>query len=141
MRWFLYSKKKGPHPEEAAQRQSRRTHRGSSSRLGTAPETLGGDLGAFGHRAQLFERDVGIELAVAGEGAKTAIGAGNDALAPDDVGEAADSLRDEFGMLDIIGRGVEDARDEDLVVGQLGFLPDRPFMLVPRVGGFDDERL
>src|SRR5882757_5459602 len=58
--------------------------------LRAAPQALRGDCGAFRHRAQFLERDVGVELAVAGEGAEAAIAAGDDALAADDVGEAAD---------------------------------------------------
>src|ERR1700676_282079 len=71
-----------------------------------APQPFGGDLRALAHRVQFLERDVGVELAVAGEGAEAAIRAGDDPLAPDDVGEAAEALGDQFGMLDVIGGGV-----------------------------------
>src|SRR5580693_5207236 len=66
--------------------------------LSVVPQPLRGDCGAFGHGAQFLERDVGVELAVAGECAEAAITAGNDALAADNVGEAADALGDQLGM-------------------------------------------
>jgi hypothetical protein len=109
--------------------------------LRASPESLGGDCRALGHRAQLLERNVGIEFAVAGKGPEAAIAAGNDALAADDIGEAANALGDKIGVLDIVGGGVEHARHQDLVVGQLCLLPHRPFMSVPRVGGLDDKCL
>ena len=40
--------------------------------------------------------------------------------AADDIDEALEALRNELGMLDEVRRGVDDAGDEDLVVGDLG---------------------
>src|SRR5207253_3242724 len=102
--------------------------------LGAAPKPLRRNRRPLDHRTQLFERDVRVELAVTGKGAKAAIAAGDHPLAPDDVGELADALGDELGMLDIIGRGIEHSRYQDLVVGQPGLPPYRPFMRMPRVG-------
>ena len=41
-------------------------------------------------------------------------------LAADDVGKAADSLGDELRVFDEIRRGVDDARHENQVFGQVG---------------------
>ena len=62
--------------------------------------------------------DLGIDLADAGEGAEAAIDAGDHPLAADDIGKALDALGDQFGMLDIVRRAVDQPGDEDLVVGQ-----------------------
>src|SRR4051812_38933471 len=59
---------------------------------GPAPQPPGGDRGTFGHCTQFLERDVGVELAVAGERAKAAIAARHDPLAADDIGKAAQTL-------------------------------------------------
>jgi hypothetical protein len=45
--------------------------------------------------------------AAAGKGAEAAIAAGDYPLAVDDVDKAADPFGHEFGMLDVIGRGVD----------------------------------
>src|SRR6516165_10762403 len=45
--------------------------------LCVSPEPLGGDRRAFDHRPEFLERDVGVELAVAGKSAKAAIAAGD----------------------------------------------------------------
>ena len=50
---------------------------------------------------------------------------GDHALGADDVGEAAEPLRDELGVLDVVRRRVEHARHEHLVVGDLS-RPARP---------------
>src|SRR6185312_305282 len=60
------------------------------------PKATRGDRRALGHRLQLLERDVGVELAIAGKGAKTAIAAGDDPLAPDDAGKPAQPLGDQL---------------------------------------------
>src|SRR6266849_1834723 len=39
---------------------------------GAAPQPFRGDCRALGHRVQFLERDVGVELAVAGKGAEAA---------------------------------------------------------------------
>ena len=55
-----------------------------------SPQPFGCNRRPIGHRAQLLERDVRVELAEAGKGAEAAIGAGDHPLAADDVGEAAE---------------------------------------------------
>src|SRR5215472_14848243 len=93
--------------------------------LSASPQPLRGDCRALDHRTQLLEGNVGVDLAVSGKGAKPAIGARDHPLTADDVGKLADALGDKLRMLDIIGRGVEHARDQDLVVGQFYALPHR----------------
>ena len=78
-----------------------------------------------------------MHLVAGARGAEAAIGAGDDALAPDDTGEAHDALRHQFRMLDEMDAVRHHAGYEDLVVGQLHLLPDRPLVLVARVGGLD----
>src|SRR5436305_1375102 len=87
-----------------------------SWRRAALPEAPRGDRRSLNHRPQLLEGDVGIELAVAGKGTEPAIAAGDHAFAPDDIGKAADALGDELAALDIIGRGLEHAWDQDLVI-------------------------
>ncbi len=65
--------------------------------------------------------------------AETAVGCGDDVLASDQVGEADDAVGDQLGMLDDVGGVADDARKEDLAVGQLDVLPDLPFVLVPDI--------
>src|SRR6185437_6195323 len=99
-------------------------------RLRLPPQALARNRRAFDHGGELLEGDIGVELAIARESAEAAIGSGNHALAPNDRGEAGDALGDELGMLDIIGRGVEHAGNEDLVRRQRDLLPQPPFMRV-----------
>ena len=56
---------------------------------------------------QLLERDVGVDLAVAGEGAEAAIAGRHHPLAADDIGEAGEALGDELGVLDTSTNYVE----------------------------------
>ncbi len=60
--------------------------------------------------------------------------------APDDGGKALDPLRDQFGMLDIVGTGVDHAGGKDLVIGNFGICPHFPFMFVARIGGLEQDR-
>ena len=45
--------------------------------------------------------------------------------------------RDQLGMLDDVGRMADDARHDDLAVGQLDVLPQRPFVLVADIAGLE----
>src|SRR4029077_13324719 len=91
-------------------------------------------------RAQLLPGDGGVDLAVAGKGAETAVGAGDHTLYTDDGGEALDALRDERGMLDIVGAGVDQARREYLVLRYLRPGPHLPLVLVACIGGLEQDR-
>ncbi len=59
-----------------------------------------GQPGAFGHRRQFRPHDVGIDRGLADPGAETAIAAGDDVVAADEVGVAGDALRDQLWVLD-----------------------------------------
>ena len=84
---------------------------------------------------------VGHRRLGAHRGAEAAIDAGDDALAADDVGIAPDALRHEARMLDEVGGRIDDAGDQDLVVGNVDRLEILPFMLVARIGALEAERL
>ena len=60
-----------------------------------------------------------------------------DILAPDNVGEGFDALRDQLGMLDNVGGVADHARHDDLAGRQLDVLPDCPFVLVTDVAGLE----
>ena len=49
--------------------------------------------------------------------AETAIGTGDDILAPHHPGEGQDAVGDELGVLDGVGGVADDPRDQDLAVG------------------------
>ena len=72
--------------------------------------------------------------------AEAAIGAGNDVLAPHDLGESQDAVGDELGVLDDVGGMADDTGDQDLPVGQLDVLPDSPLMRMTNIAGLDRER-
>ena len=72
--------------------------------------------------------------------AEAAIGAGDDVLAPHQLGEAQDAVGDELGMLDHVGGVADDAGDQDLAGRQLHLAPHFPFVLVAHVAGLDRDR-
>src|SRR6266511_1682784 len=67
------------------------------------------------------------------EGAEAAICARDDVLAAHDLCVAANALRDKLRVLDKIGRGVNDTRNDDQPIREVKLLEDDPFMLVPGV--------
>ena len=78
-----------------------------------------------------------MDLAGRGEAGEAAIGAGDDVLLPDRTGKAADALGDQLGMLDDVRGMGDDPGNERLALGQFDALPNPPFVLVARVGGFE----
>src|SRR3954449_8231801 len=102
----------------------------------------GGELRALGHRGQLGPADGGVDRAEAGPRPEAAVGARDDAVGADDLDEVAQALGDEGGVLDVVGRRVEHAGDEDLVFGDLVGVgaPDRPLVRVAWVGGLELQR-
>jgi hypothetical protein len=106
------------------------------------PQLLAGDRRAFAECGEFCPDDrVRHHRLGAHGGAETAIDAGDQPLAIDHLRIAADALRDEARMLDEIGRRVDDAGNEDLVVGDFDRLEVFPFVVVARIGGLDAERL
>jgi hypothetical protein len=78
---------------------------------------------------------------LADPGAVAAIRAGDDVLAADKLGVAADALRDQFRMLDEIRFGFEHAGDQHLAVRQLDRFEQGPFMRMARIGGLERNRI
>ena len=64
------------------------------------PKLLGRQPGAVGEGLELDPDDAGVDFAGRSETGEAAIGAGDDVLAPDCAGEAADPLGDQLGVLD-----------------------------------------
>src|ERR1700722_2327056 len=95
--------------------------------------------GAVGKRLELQPTDAGINRVKVGEGGESAVGAGDKIARTDNVGKSLDPLRDDFGVLDIVGARVDDARDEDLAVRQAVLLEHGPFVLMPRIGRLKAE--
>ena len=69
--------------------------------------------------------------------AEPAVGRSDDPLPADEVGEAQDALGDQLRMLDHVGGVADDARQHQLVVGQLHLLPDLPLVLVADIAGLE----
>src|SRR3569832_743922 len=98
------------------------------------------DRRALDQRLEFRPDDALVNLVIAGETRKAAIGTGNDTLAPERADPVAEPLRDQFRMLDHHVRLRDHARDHDAVVGQFGVAPARLFVFVPRIGSFKGER-
>ena len=56
---------------------------------------------------------------------------------PTTFGEAEDALGDQLRMLDDVGGMADDARQDQLVVGQLDVLPHLPLVLVADIAGLE----
>src|SRR5947209_20440483 len=80
----------------------------------SVPELLGGDPGALGHRRHLGPDHVGIDRGLADPGAVATVAAGDDVLAANELGVAADALRDQLRMLDEIRFRFDHAGDQHL---------------------------
>ena len=70
---------------------------------------------------------------------EAAVGAGDDVLAADQLGEPHDALGDQLGMLDDVGGVADDAGDQHRALRQLDVLPHLPLVLVARVGPLEHE--
>ena len=91
--------------------------------------------------ASFAQDDRRVDPDHAGDGGKAAVGAGDHPVAADDRGVAPDPLCDEARMLDeVVGR-IDDAGNEDRVVGDRGVLPVPPLVVVARVGSLEEDRL
>src|SRR3569832_524962 len=83
-----------------------------------SPELLRRQPRAFRHRGELGKHHLRIDRGLSDPGAVAAIRSGNDVLAPDQLGVAADALRDQLRMLDEIRFGFEHAGDQYLALRQ-----------------------
>ena len=70
---------------------------------------------------------------------KPAIGPGDDVLAPDQSRQPHDALGHQFRVLDHVGGVADDAGNEHPARWQFGSFPHPPFVLVARIGSFDDK--
>ena len=73
--------------------------------------------------------------------AEAAVDAGHHPLAADEPGVALDALGDELGVLDVVGLRLDHAGAENLVVGHVRRLEQRPLVRVARVGALEQDRL
>ena len=70
--------------------------------------------------------------------AETAVRAGDNVFAADEIGELHDSVGDQLWVLEDVGRVADDAWDEHLALRELHRVaPDLPFVLVAYVAGLD----
>src|SRR5258705_4389927 len=88
------------------------------------PELAGGDARTLGHRGHLRPHDVRIDRGLPHPRTEAAVAPGDHILPSDKVRVPADALRDELGMLDEVRFGFDDARNEQLAVGQLECLEE-----------------
>ena len=72
---------------------------------------------------------------------EAAIHAGDHAVSTNDVGVAADPLRDQSRVFNKVRGGIDHAWNQDLLVWNLDRLQVLPFVLVTRVGAFETQRL
>src|SRR5919106_5423059 len=96
-----------------------------------APQPFRGYARAFGHGSQLGPGHAGLHLV-----ARAAVCTGDDPLAADPRGVVYESLGHQLRMLDPIGAVPDDAREQQLVFGQLDLLPHAPLVGVTRVRTF-----
>ena len=82
-----------------------------------------------------------MDRAETSESAEAAIGAGDDAFPAHDIGETFDPLRHQLRMFNEIGRGIERAWDQDLVIGDISLRPTPPLVLMTRIGSLELNRL
>src|SRR5712691_6851497 len=78
---------------------------------GRAPELVAGSPRALGQGPRLGPRDAPAHRVVVREGAEPAVGSGDDVLPAHRARGARDPVRHQLGMLDEVGRGVDDAGD------------------------------
>src|SRR5690606_9041798 len=101
--------------------------------------------GAFREGAELGPYEVRVDLGAEDALGEAAVRACDDVLPADEVGEADDALSNELRVLDDVVGVTDAAGDKDFAVRELGFLPNLPLPLVPRVlvdgeaGGVDLE--
>jgi hypothetical protein len=91
--------------------------------------------GRLAERLELRPGDVGVDAA-----AEAAVRRGDDAVGADDVGEPADALRDQLGVLHDVRRVADDAGHEHQVVGHGGIRPRAELVLVADVAGLERDR-
>src|SRR6266545_4712426 len=95
------------------------------------------NAGAFRQRLELGPDDFSFLTGCGRALRETAVRAGNDVLRTYEAGVALDALGDQLRVLDVRDRVADHAWKQDLALGQLGVLPDRPLPFVARVRRLD----
>src|SRR5258707_668262 len=104
-------------------------------------ELPGRQAGAFGQRRELGPDDarhLALDARALGE---ATVAAADHILASDQVGESSQALGNQFRVFDMADRMTDHAGYEDLALGKLYVLPDRPLPLVARIGRLDRKPL
>src|SRR4051812_44466635 len=92
------------------------------------PEFLRGDRSALRQGGELGPDHIRIDSPGAHVDAESAVHGGHEVVATDEVGVSADALRDELRMLDVVRLALDDARNQDLPVGNLDLFEHRPLV-------------
>ena len=90
-----------------------------------APQFAARDARAFGHRLKFRPHDRGMNATVERPLRKAAISAGDNVLAPDNIGEPHNALGDKLGMLDHVG-GVRDHAGNQHLPRRAAWRPSTP---------------
>src|SRR5262245_11437163 len=110
-----------------------------SGPVGVLPELPRRAARTLGHAGELRPRDVRVDGGLPNPGAESAVGSGDDILAPDQSRVATDALGDQVRVLEEVGGRVEHTGDEDLAGGELHALEHPPLVRVPRVRGLEGK--
>ena len=78
------------------------------------PQFLGGEPGSFDQCLELEPDDFGIHLDSPSKGAKAAIDPGHQVASSDHVGVSDKALCHQLRVLDEVGGGIDNTRDNDL---------------------------
>src|SRR5262247_4571187 len=115
-----------------------RAERGSA-RAGALPEAPARQPRSLREHAELLPHDARVHARGREPLREAAVHAGDDVLAADEPRVAHDPLRDQLRVLDAVRRVGDDARDEDLALGELDRLPHVVLVLVAWVRSFERE--
>src|SRR6185436_8088285 len=97
------------------------------------PECAACDGGALRQRSELRPDDLRIHAARSDVNAEAAVDAGHHVVAADEPRIPLDTLRDQLGMLDVVGLALDDAGDQHLPLRQLDRLEQCPLVSVARI--------
>src|SRR4029453_9418201 len=94
------------------------------------PELAAGDGGALRQRSELRPDNLRIHAARSDVNAEAAVDAGHHVVAADELRISLETLRDELGMLDVVGLALDDAGDQHLALRRLDGLEQCPILSV-----------
>src|SRR5471030_2958334 len=108
--------------------------------ISLSPQPLGCDIRHLAAAPELGPDDVLGHHRVARESAEAAVARRDDpAAVAHGVDRLADAVGDHLGMLDVVGRRIDHARQQQEPGRQLGALQRRIFVLVAWIGELDAE--